>query len=462
MVAAKKAAGKMFPVRAPSVFARVRPPADSGGHAMEQTGRGAVYKRLERVEVGPPGAVILADGHGETRYDFPKNVFDKDATQTEVYAASVAPLIEDFMRIPGGRNCLLFAYGQTGTGKTHTILGPERAWADMNHPDRGILPRLVGDVLAAMSTREAEGKVVATLHVSAIQFYMMGCSDLLNGNAPVIIDKLSGEFEALGTRTLPVESLEDLLPVYDLVFQNRNTAATYMNSSKGGGEQGPHSGSSRSHASIILTLRQVDMEKKLVQHTTFKVMDLAGAERPSSNGEDTSSAMDAIIAYIQGREKSGNQAVIINYELSMLRTEVVNATSLHRKGVPVGPPKQLGTPASEFMSACFAGTAVLSMLVCMSPAPQNGWETWFACTYGEDLNKLRVRSRPVPTQKLEGALNEAKAKRAKAAADLAGTPPTAHPKSKFYKYRVCDDISSGTKLADLTILLRKAGITTKD
>ena len=52
------------------------------------------------------------------------------------------------------------------------------------------------------------------------------------------------------------------------------------------------------------------------------------------------------------------------------------------------------------MSACFNGNAVLSMVTCMSPAPQNGWETWFACTHGEDLNKLCVRSRSVPAWKV--------------------------------------------------------------
>ena len=48
-------------------------------------------------------------------------VFDQDARQSAVYKETVAPLVTDFI---AGRNCCVFVYGEAGSGKTHTIMGP--------------------------------------------------------------------------------------------------------------------------------------------------------------------------------------------------------------------------------------------------------------------------------------------------------------------------------------------------
>lgn len=49
------------------------------------------------------------------------HVFAEDATQDEVYATTTSPLIKDVLR---GLSAAVFAYGATGSGKTHTMLGP--------------------------------------------------------------------------------------------------------------------------------------------------------------------------------------------------------------------------------------------------------------------------------------------------------------------------------------------------
>jgi hypothetical protein len=54
---------------------------------------------------------------------------------------------------------------------------------------------------------------------------------------------------------------------------------------------------------------------------------------------------------------------IVNYELSGLRTAVVQATSIHRKGQKFSPPKQLATAFIEYTSGCCDGRALLSMIV---------------------------------------------------------------------------------------------------
>jgi kinesin family protein 20 len=69
---------------------------------------------------------------GETRSKFSfSKAFDANATQAEVFDGVARPLVDAFLR--DGRTSLLFAYGCTNAGKTHTITGPER--------DAGIVPR---------------------------------------------------------------------------------------------------------------------------------------------------------------------------------------------------------------------------------------------------------------------------------------------------------------------------------
>ena len=69
-------------------------------------------------------------------------------------------------------------------------------------------------------------------------------------------------------------------------------------------------------------------------------------------------------------------ALYARLELSGLRTAVVSATETHRAGRPLVPPGQLETDAIKYLLGCMTGDAQLSMVVCLSPASQNGWETW--------------------------------------------------------------------------------------
>lgn len=63
--------------------------------------------------------------------------FGPESKQSEVYHSVVAPLIEEVL---AGYNCTVFAYGQTGTGKTHTMVGDEiptmvSSWEDVSFTD---------------------------------------------------------------------------------------------------------------------------------------------------------------------------------------------------------------------------------------------------------------------------------------------------------------------------------------
>ena len=65
-------------------------------------------------------------------------VFDQDSKQPEIYAEAAFSVVEESFK---GYNGTIFAYGQTGTGKTHTMTGVE------NDPDhKGIMPRSFEDI----------------------------------------------------------------------------------------------------------------------------------------------------------------------------------------------------------------------------------------------------------------------------------------------------------------------------
>lgn len=82
---------------------------------------------------------------------------------------------------------MLLAYGQTGTGKTHTIFGAKEAALDpAEEKEWGIFPKVVSNTLRACEGRKFK------LYISALEFYMMHAYDLLNKSAPVNIDGTLG------------------------------------------------------------------------------------------------------------------------------------------------------------------------------------------------------------------------------------------------------------------------------
>jgi len=79
-----------------------------------------------------------------------------------------------------------------------------------------------------------------------------------------------------------------------------------------------HSGSSRSHAALILRLWQCDKEDKF-QMTEFHMIDLAGAERPDKLGVERVSAYDIMFKLMKGGKPDiADQGFMINYELAEL------------------------------------------------------------------------------------------------------------------------------------------------
>ena len=372
-----------IPLLRPNIHVRVRPFADEGGHCKNGE---RVYKEL--YDYGEKG-VKLKDSHGITTYKFCKSCLGPDSKQEQVYENVASQCVSDFIKM-NGYNILLFAYGQTGTGKTYTIFGPEPSWnSPGDHELSGIFPRAIAQIFFEMSSNQSNpNNDTFVLTASAMEFYMFDAFDLLDKcNSRIKLDPDTGL--PVGASVIEIKNPKDCIPFMKTIRETRATASTRMNSSYVG-----HSGSSRSHATIILTLRRRDKISDRVRTTHLSVVDLAGAERPSSNNHERLGAYDALVGYYKGQltkdQVAAAQGSIVNYELHSLRTTIKIATNLHRRRKPFTVPKQLATAFVKFASGCMGGSSKLSVIVTLSPAPASGWETWFSCTYGEDLAELRV------------------------------------------------------------------------
>jgi len=98
------------------------------------------------------------------------HVFERDSSQEEVFDVVAKHMIDSFLE---GYNGTIFAYGQTSSGKTHTIEGSGRRFAD-----RGLIPRTLSYIYKALEKRGEEEE--SSVHVSYMEIYQDVGYDLLN------------------------------------------------------------------------------------------------------------------------------------------------------------------------------------------------------------------------------------------------------------------------------------------
>lgn len=136
-------------------------------------------------------------------------VLPPSASQADVYAAAVRPIVEDVL---AGYNGTVMAYGQTGAGKTHTLssVAPETI---------GAVPRAAAEVFAGV---QRGGEDVHAVYMSYVQIYMELIQDLLAPESEnlQIREGEAGVFIA-GVRQVEVRRLEDCLELLQAGDRNR-------------------------------------------------------------------------------------------------------------------------------------------------------------------------------------------------------------------------------------------------
>ncbi|XP_048055622.1 kinesin-like protein KIF1A isoform X3 [Megalobrama amblycephala] len=173
-----------------------------------------------------------------------------------------------------GYNVCIFAYGQTGAGKSYTMMGKQEK------DQEGIIPLLCEDLFTKINDKNTDNNLSYSVEVSYMEIYCERVRDLLNpknkGNLRVREHPLLGPYvEDLSK--LAVTSYNDIQDLMDSGNKARTVAATNMNET-----------SSRSHAvfNIIFTQKRHDSETDNTSEKVSKIslVDLAGSERADSTG----------------------------------------------------------------------------------------------------------------------------------------------------------------------------------
>jgi kinesin family member 18/19 len=188
-------------------------------------------------------------------------VFDSRATQLQVFDQTVKPLCE---AVIDGYNATVLAYGATGAGKTHTMIGEEN--------NGGIMYHTMNEIFQLSAAKEAAGSSKFKIGVSFLEIYNETIRDLISPSSDVIeLREDPRGVKIAGITEIAVESAND---VHKLLVEgnlNRVQEATVANET-----------SSRSHAIFQITCEQVIAEnefKKQVRIGKFSLVDLAGSER---------------------------------------------------------------------------------------------------------------------------------------------------------------------------------------
>ncbi|XP_054890392.1 kinesin-like protein KIF3A isoform X1 [Poeciliopsis prolifica] len=196
-------------------------------------------------------------------------VFGPDSKQLDVYNLTARPIVDSVLE---GYNGTIFAYGQTGTGKTFTMEGV-RAVPEL----RGIIPNSFAHIFGHIA--KAEGDTRFLVRVSYLEIYNEEVRDLLGKDqlqrlevkerpdVGVYIKDLSGYV---------VNNADDMDRIMTLGHKNRSVGATNMNEH-----------SSRSHAIFTITIECSEKGVDGNQHVRMgklHLVDLAGSERQGKTG----------------------------------------------------------------------------------------------------------------------------------------------------------------------------------
>lgn len=217
-------------------------------------------------------------------------VFGPKSRQQDVFNHAVVPLVNEVL---DGYNCTVFAYGQTGTGKTYTMEGEGAKTQNGELPsDAGVIPRAVKRIFDILEAQSAE----YSMKVSFLELYNEELTDLLAPEESKFSDDKSKKPMALmedgkggvfvrGLEEEVVSSAGEIYKILERGIAKRRTAETLLNKQ-----------SSRSHSifSITIHIKECTPEgEEMIKCGKLNLVDLAGSENISRSGARDGRAREA-------------------------------------------------------------------------------------------------------------------------------------------------------------------------
>jgi kinesin family member 11 len=203
------------------------------------------------------------------------HVYGPEVAQESLFQDTIVPVLEEVMC---GFNCTVFAYGQTGTGKTFTMEGDR----DVNNTNAGVIPRAISFIFKKLESDCVEYSV----RVSYLEMYNEELLDLLameKVNLRLFEDRRGVFVQNL--EEIPVSNAQEIYSILDNAREKRHTAETQMNMN-----------SSRSHCVFSITIRMKESTpagEDLIKVGKLNLVDLAGSENIGRSGAVTQRAKEA-------------------------------------------------------------------------------------------------------------------------------------------------------------------------
>ncbi|CAK5081673.1 unnamed protein product [Meloidogyne enterolobii] len=308
------------------------------------------------VEVDYTGkSILVSSSNGQSDllkcYQFDE-VFGPDSCQSDVYNCIARPVVENVLE---GFNGTVFAYGQTGTGKTYTMSG------DPNIGEQGIIQYSFAHIFNHIAESGHEKRFL--VRISYMEIYNEELRDLLVRTVPGAVhsyleikERADVGVYVKDLLSVTVSSADQCMRIMQLGNANRHTGKTSMN------EQ-----SSRSHAIFTITIECSEIiadGKQLLTQGKLSFVDLAGSERQSKTN-------------VVGEQMK--EATKINLSLSTLGNVISALADAKSTHIPYRNSK-----LTRILQDSLGGNSKTCMIANIGPAAYN---------YAETISTLRYASR---------------------------------------------------------------------
>ncbi|KAL2208812.1 kinesin-domain-containing protein [Sarocladium strictum] len=282
-------------------------------------------------------------------------VFGMDSLQQDIFDYSIRPTVDDILN---GYNGTVFAYGQTGAGKSYTMSGTNIE----DEVGRGVIPRIVEQIFASIMT--SPSTIEYTVRVSYMEIYMERIRDLLapqNDNLPVHEEKNRGVY-VKGLLEIYVSSVQEVYEVMRRGGNARAVAATNMNQE-----------SSRSHSIFVITITQKNVETGSAKSGQLFLVDLAGSEKVGKTGASGQTL---------------EEAKKINKSLSALGMVINALTDGKSSHVPYRDSK-----LTRILQESLGGNSRTTLIINCSPSSYNDVETLGTLRFGTRAKSIKNKAK---------------------------------------------------------------------
>ncbi|CAD7931738.1 unnamed protein product [Amoebophrya sp. A25] len=321
------------------VYCRIRPRISKEVNAGEECWLGKLDEFSTHLKRG--------ERREDKEYNF-DGIFDENNTQEQVFK-DCKDLIQSAV---DGFNITIFAYGQTGAGKTYTMYGGEGEHG-------GLVPRTIKEIFAIKTKNANRYEIKVKFYM--LEVYRDELQDLLlfkkKPPGPLEIKRDSrGTIYIENVSEIEVQTADELQSWLEKGMDKRHVAATKMNTD-----------SSRSHLICTILLEVYNRSKKTTALGKISLVDLAGSERLKKS---------------EASGETAKEAMAINKSLTALG-DVIEALTTKQKHIPYRNHK-----LTELMSDSLGGNAKTLMFANCSPAASNSEESMSTLNYASRAKNI--------------------------------------------------------------------------